>query len=119
MTPGRDEQTRHDLLVTGTRDDLMRQHFSMALKCFVQGRLLPGLTPVFEGRASKSFTREHGRQPTKRQDIRKAMVVDPNFQSYASTNRVAQELIWESVITPLSRDAAAFDETASKRSGKA
>ena len=119
MTPGRDEQTRTDLLVTGTRDDLMRQNFSMGLKGFVQGRLLPGLTPVFEGRASKSFSNEHGRPPADRQDIRKAMVVDPYFQSYASTNRVAQELIWESVLAPLSRDAQRVDQTAAVRSDRA
>lgn len=116
MTPGADEQARTDLLVTGTRDDLMRQNFSMGLKGFVQGRLLPGLTPVFEGRASKSFKREHGRDPVDRQDIRKAMVVDPYFQSYASTNRVAQELIWELVLAPLSREADALDKSAAELS---
>lgn len=119
MTPGRDEQTRHDLLVTGNQDDLMRQNFSMALKGFVQGRLLPGLSPVFEGRASRSFEREHGHAPADRHDIRKAMVVDPYFHSYASTNRVAQELIWESVLSPILRSAGAINDTAGTASANA
>lgn len=119
MVPGADTQRRTDLLVTGSRDDLMRQNFSMGLKSFIQGRLLPGLTPVFEGRASSAYKREHGHVPTDRHAIRSAMVVDPYFQAYASTNRVAQELIWESVLAPLSRDAASIDKTASARSGRA
>lgn len=119
MTSGADAQRRTDLLVTGTRDDLMRQNFSMGLKAFIQGRLLPGLTPVFEGRATTAFKRAHGHAPADRHDIRSAMVIDPYFQAYASTNRVAQELIWESVLVPLSRDAASINSVAAARSSNA
>lgn len=106
------EQTRHDLLVAGDHDELMRQHFSQSLKRFTQNTLLPGLTPVFEGRASKAFEKEHGHKPQDRRDIRKAMVVDPYFQAYASANRIAQEMIWDSVRKPLSRSQTEVNERA-------
>ena len=113
------EQNRHDLLVVGSHDELMRQQFSQSLKRFTQDSLLPGLTPVFEGRAARSFEKEHGRKPVDRRDIRKAMVVDPYFQAYASTNRIAQELIWDSVLSPLARDHADLNERAGTLSQQA
>ncbi len=97
-------QAKHDILVVGDHDDRMRQDFTKSLKQFVQNDLLPGLTPVFEGRASRQFEKQHGHKPVDRHDIRSTMVVDPYFQAYASANRIAQELLWDSVIEPLARD---------------
>lgn len=113
------DQNRHELLVVGDHDEQARQEFSQSLKRFTQNRLLPGLTPVFEGRASASFKRENGRQPADRRDIRKAMVVDPYFQAYASTNRIAQEMIWDSVRAPLTRGYIALNKRAQELSNSA
>jgi SAM-dependent methyltransferase len=80
-----------------------RQEFTKSLKQFVQQGLLPGLTPVYQHRAAKAFEKEHGKPPADRWDIRKAMVKDLYFQHYAATNRIAQELLWESVIGSVER----------------
>ncbi|MEP1421155.1 MAG: methyltransferase domain-containing protein, partial [Erythrobacter sp.] len=103
---------KHDILVVGDHDDRARQEFAMSLKRFTQDKLLPGLQPVFGGRALLKFKKEHGVEPVDRHQIRKAMVGDTYFQTYAMTNRVAQELLWSSVQQPLERNLDSINETA-------
>ncbi len=97
------QQGDHPVLPKPDHDERARQEFTKSLKGFVQSGLLPGLGPVFKARASKRFERDHGRVPANRHDIRKAMLPDPYFQHYAATNRIAQELIWDSVIDTIER----------------
>jgi SAM-dependent methyltransferase len=97
------QQGDHAVLPKPDHDERARQEFTKSLKGFVQSGLLPGLGPVFKARAAKRFEREHGRAPANRHDIRKAMVPDPYFQHYAATNRIAQELIWDSVLDTIER----------------
>ncbi|MBC7519662.1 MAG: class I SAM-dependent methyltransferase, partial [Sandarakinorhabdus sp.] len=97
------QQADHAVLPRPDHDERARQEFTKSLKGFVQSGLLPGLGPVFKARAAKRFEREHGRAPKNRHDIRKAMVTDAYFQHYAATNRIAQELIWDSVIDTIER----------------
>ncbi len=111
------QQQRHPALPTASHDDNARQEFSKSLKQFVQDQLLPGLAPVYQRRAKK-FAAEHGREPKDRREVRKFMIGDPYFQSYASTNRVAQELLWESVIPSIQRQQPSLNEAATKLSAK-
>ena len=97
------QQSDHPILPKPDHDERARQEFAKALKGFIQSGLLPGLGPVFKARAAKRFEREQGRPPANRHDIRKAMLPDPYFQHYAATNRIAQELIWDSVIDTIER----------------
>ena len=97
------QQGDHPVLPKPDHDERARQEFAKGLKGFIQSGLLPGLGPVFKARAAKKFEREHGRAPANRHDIRKAMLPDPYFQHYAATNRIAQELIWDSVIDTIDR----------------
>ncbi len=97
------QQHEHAALPRANQDERARQEFTKSLKQFVQQGLLPGLTPVYQHRAAKAFEKEHGKQPADRWDIRKAMVKDIYFQHYAATNRIAQELLWESVIGSVER----------------
>ena len=97
------QQRQHAALPTATHDEASRQEFAKSLKGFIQSTLLPGLTPVYNQEVKPAFTKENGREPENRHDIRKAMVRDPYFQTYAATNRIAQELLWESVNVSLDR----------------
>ena len=106
------QQAPHALLPRPTHDERSRQEFTKSLKGFVQQGLLPGLGPVFAGRASKAFERAHGRPPADRHDIRKAMLADPYFQHYAAANRIAQELLWDSVIDSIERELPALNAQA-------
>jgi SAM-dependent methyltransferase len=97
------QQHQHAALPRANHDERARQEFTKSLKQFVQQGLLPGLTPVYQHRAAKAFEKKHGQPPADRWDIRKAMVKDLYFQHYAATNRIAQELLWESVIGSVER----------------
>jgi ubiquinone/menaquinone biosynthesis C-methylase UbiE len=102
------QQAGHAILPEATHDERARQEFTKSLKGFVQQGLLPGLGPVFQNRAARAFEREHGRAPADRRDIRAAMVRDLYFQHYAATNRIAQELLWESVLVSIERQMPAL-----------
>jgi ubiquinone/menaquinone biosynthesis C-methylase UbiE len=113
------QQASHAALPVASHDERSRQEFTKSLKQFVQQGLLPGLGPVFQNRAAKAFERENGRAPADRWDIRKAMVPDLYFQHYAATNRIAQELIWESVIGSIEHQLPQLIEAAKSISAEA
>lgn len=104
------QQHQHTALPRANHDERARQEFTKSLKQFVQQGLLPGLTPVYQNRAAKAFEKEHGKPPADRWDIRKAMVKDLYFQHYAATNRIAQELLWESVIGSVERQLPELEQ---------
>ncbi len=112
MEQGPVGQSSHEVLVLGDHDDRARQDFAMSLKRFTQDKLLPGLEPVFGGRVSSQYEKEHGAPPSDRHQIRSAMVKDPYFQTYAMTNRTAQEMLWAAVQQPLERDLDAINQAA-------
>jgi SAM-dependent methyltransferase len=97
------QQLDHPVLPKPDHDERARQEFAKSYKQFIQQGLLPGLGPVFQGRAAKAFEKKAGRAPADRFDIRKAMVSDPYHQHYAAANRIAQELLWDSVADTIER----------------
>lgn len=106
------QQKPHEILPIGDHDDRLRQEFSKSFRQYIQNELLPGLTPVFEGRVSSKFQKEQGHPPGDRHEIRKAMVTDVYFQTYASATRIAQEMLWASVIEPLQNDLSTLTDKA-------
>lgn len=113
------QQADHPVLPKATHDERARQEFAKSLKGFVQQGLLPGLGPVFQGRVARSFEKEQGRPPANRHEIRRGMIRDLYFQHYAAANRIAQELLWESVIDSIERDLPALNARAAELSAGA
>jgi SAM-dependent methyltransferase len=97
------QQVDHPILPKSNHDERARQEFAKSFKQFIQKGILPGLGPVFQARAAKAYEKKHGKPPADRFEIRKAMVVDPYHQHYAAANRIAQELLWESVNDAIER----------------
>jgi SAM-dependent methyltransferase len=112
------QQTFHAMLPTPTPEEASRQEFAKSLKHFVQQGLLPGLYPVYQGRAAPRFEKQAGRVPTDRHDIRKAMVTDPYFRHYAAVNRISQELLWDSVIDSVEREEELLGKSAEEMSAR-
>lgn len=110
------QQAPHAVLPKATPQEASRQEFAKSLKQYIQHGLLPGLQPVYRGRAAKRFEREAGRAPADRHDIRKAMVPDPYFQHYAAVNRISQELLWDSVIDSIDSDPETLRAEAARAS---
>ncbi len=113
------QQADHPILPKATADEASRQEFAKSFKGFIQSTLLPGLTPIYQGRVARTFEKAHGRAPADRRDIRAAMVDDIYFQHYASANRVAQELLWESVVSSIDRQLPELNAKAAQLSGTA
>lgn len=97
------QQASHPVLPAASADEHARQEFAKSFKGFIQSSLLPGLFPVYHGRVSRAFEKANGRAPADRRDIRSGMVGDLYFQHYAAANRIAQELLWESVNVSVDR----------------
>jgi ubiquinone/menaquinone biosynthesis C-methylase UbiE len=112
------QQVDHPVLPKANHDERARQEFAKSYKQFIQGNLLPGVGAAFGGRAAKAFEKANGRAPADRWDIRKAMETDLYFQHYAAANRIAQELLWESVIGSIERQLPEMIETAKALSAK-
>lgn len=108
------QQLQHAMLPTPTPDEAARQEFAKSLKQFVQQGILPGLDPVFRTGSAKRFERETGRAPADRHDIRKAMLGETYFRHYAATNRIGQELLWDSVIDSIDRALPALGDKAER-----
>ena len=106
------QQADHPALPKASADEAARQEFAKSFKGFIQSTLLPGLTPVYQTRVARKFEKKHGRSPQDRRDIREGMVEDIYFQHYAAANRIAQELLWESVNGSVDRQLPELIETA-------
>jgi SAM-dependent methyltransferase len=110
------QQVDHAILPKPTHDEASRQEFTKSFKQFIQASLVPGLGPVYGQRVAPAFAREHGRTPADRHDIRRGMVRDLYFQHYASANRIAQELLWESTNLSVDRQLPELIERAARLS---
>lgn len=97
------QQIDHPILPKANADETSRQEFVKSLKGYIQNSILPGVKLAYENRSAGAFKRETGDAPKDRWDVRKAMVKDPYFQGYVSINRIAQELMWRSVIDSVDR----------------
>lgn len=109
------QQATHPLLPTASHEERSRQDFSKALRGYVQQSLLPGLTPLYRKTATEAA--RDGVELTDRHAIRERMTREPYFQCYAATNRVAQELLWSSVIDSIERDMPRLSAEAARLEG--
>jgi len=112
------QQKPHAVLPQPTPQEAARHEFSKSLKQFIQSSLLPGLGPVFAGRAAPEFAKTAGHAPADRHDIRKAMVPDTYFRHYAAVNRISQELLWDGVIDSIDRQEDELAKQAEINSAK-
>jgi SAM-dependent methyltransferase len=116
------QQFEHRILPKPTQDERSRQEFVKSFKQYIQQSILPGLGPVFQHRAARSFAKDTGHAPRDRHEIRRAMVKNRYFQTYAELNRISQELMWLSVIDNIDRDLPSMEAAArdlEQRIGKA
>ena len=105
------QQADHPILPKSSHEERSRQEFAKGLRGYIQREVLPGLTPLHKKVA--------GNLPgtPDRHAIRKAMVREPYFQSYAALNRTAQELLWAAVIDSIERQGPVLAETAGQLEG--
>jgi len=101
-------QARHAMLVEPERDELARQEFVRSFKAYIQSGIVPGVHATYHGEVKPSFAMREGREPRDRHEIRQLMVPHPVFRTYASMQRVSQELLWDTVLDSVERELPAL-----------
>jgi ubiquinone/menaquinone biosynthesis C-methylase UbiE len=96
---------KHAMLARQTADDLARQRFVLAFKKQLTGRIRPGNEVIFETRVKPALNRRLRSQAgADREEIKRALMLDPAYQTWAALNRCSQEMMWATVAEPLMRD---------------
>lgn len=104
------QQAAHAMLPTASHEERTRQDFAKGLRGYIQQAILPGLTPLHRRVMGSDVA--PGEAPADRHAIRRRMVQQPYFQAYASYNRIAQELLWNSVIDSVERELPRLEREA-------
>jgi SAM-dependent methyltransferase len=107
-------QARHGMLVRPERDENARQEFVRAFKAFIQSDVVPGVHATWHGEVKPAFEQRSGRAPGDRHEIRELMVGHPVFRTYASMQRVSQELMWDVVLDSVERELPALQRRAAQ-----
>ena len=105
---------KHSMLSPSTHDEHLRQQFVYALKSHIRSKVRPGNRLLYDKVVQPRFQKHQGRAPESVQDISSEMWNEPGYQMFSALNRGAQELMWESLIDPIYRNApklsAAYDQ---------
>ena len=78
-------------------DETSREAFVLDLKLHINTGLGPSLRDVYEKKAAPRIRKDLGRGAKDRHEIRKAMVTEPTWQSWASLWSTSQELMWDTI----------------------
>ena len=98
-------QDPHAMLPRANHDERARQDFIKTLHNRAANLSRVEAKAVYEGRVAPRFASTHGRRPESRSEARLAMVEDTFWQAVVGLRRVAQEMLWASVIDTVERTA--------------
>jgi SAM-dependent methyltransferase len=110
-------QAAHAMLVQPERDERARQEFVRSFKAYIQSGIVPGVHAVYQHEVKPGFEKTAGRAPRDRHEIRDLMVAHPMFRTYASMQRVSQELLWDTVLDSVERELPDLMQRAEARGG--
>jgi ubiquinone/menaquinone biosynthesis C-methylase UbiE len=112
-------QAPHAMLVAPDRDEGARQEFVRSFKAYIQSGIVPGVHAAWQSEVRPAFERRAGRAPRDRHEIRDLMVDHPLFRTYASMQRVSQELMWDVVLDSVERELPRLEAVAGGGEGGA
>ena len=75
-----------------THDDAARFDFLANLNGYLSTRLAPKVQEAYHQRVKPAFEKEAGRSPETRHEVRKAMAVDPIYQTWSALRRSSMEM---------------------------
>lgn len=101
----------HATLSRPTHDEQLRQQFVFALKMHTGAKVRPGNRVIYEKAVKPRFQREHGHEPESVKEIAEVMWQHPGYQMFSALNRKAQELMWDSLIDHIYRDAKRMSDS--------
>jgi len=98
-------QFAHAQLPPAGADDLARQAFVQSLKLHLARKVVPEIETIYKNRVEPAFVKAHGRAPATPHEVKAVMDGDYYYRLWGSLYRTAQELLWNSVLEPISRHA--------------
>lgn len=102
---------QHEMLATRTSDEAARQDFVLALKRAVNREMRPRNRALYDKVAAPAFAEKTGAAPASRAEARAALMDDERYQGWSALARTAQEMMWDSVATPILREEHRLRET--------
>ncbi len=96
-------ETAHPMLPAANHDETAQQRFVLALKQHVSANVTAGNHAVYNHRVLPAFTRQEGRAPRNRHEVRRWMEREPYHQMWGSLMRLGQELMWDYILESVDR----------------
>jgi len=96
-------QAEHDFLVTGNHDEVNRQHYVSRLRMHILNEIGKGMRDVYENRVKEKIEKSLGKQHKNEHAIRKGMLKDNYGRMWSSMMVNCQDMVWDSVKSPLER----------------
>ncbi len=97
------KQAQHGVLAEPNHDEAARQSFVYGFSKHVMNEVVPGNKVAYERRVEPGFRKTRGRAPETRQEIRRAMEQDGQYQVSSALQRTTQEMLWDSVSESVAR----------------
>lgn len=114
-----DAQTQHDVLIERTLDEQARQLFIKDFRSHLSAQVVGGVPLAYQRHELPRFTKAHGRPPRDKNEIRQLMLANPYYQFWSGLQRTSQEMMWDSVINSVERQAPALNAKAKALAAKA
>jgi SAM-dependent methyltransferase len=82
---------RHPLYPEMSHDEIERYNYLAQITRHIATRIAPAVETAYETRAAPRFEAETGHRPKDRHEVRKALSVDPLYQTWSALRRQAME----------------------------
>jgi ubiquinone/menaquinone biosynthesis C-methylase UbiE len=96
-------QKQHAVLPSATHDEAARQDFMTGLRVHVMREVSAGNRTIYDSKVRPRFQHAYGRAPADRHEVRREMNREPYHQAWGALLRTTQEMMWESVGSPIER----------------
>jgi ubiquinone/menaquinone biosynthesis C-methylase UbiE len=107
-------QHEHEFLVTGSHDEMNRQHYVSRLRMHILNQIGAGMRGVYENRVKPKFKQTNGRVPKNEHEIRKAMLADSYGKTWSTMMVNCQDMVWDSVRPAIERAQPGLNEKVSR-----
>ena len=91
-------QHEHEYLITGTHDEVNRQHYVSRLRMHILNQIGSGLKPIYEKKIEPLFEEKNGRKPKNEHEIRKLMLQNSYTKTWSTMMVSCQDMVWSSVV---------------------
>jgi len=87
----------HQMYPTPDHDEAAREDFVLEMMVHVSRDLTPGKRKLYDHVVKPKFEKAHGRAPTNRHEIRRAMEKEEFNQTWGALRRTTQEMMFDSI----------------------